>query len=146
MVAAKDLSVGDKVLSVQIAELDPQLDTEIEFAIGSSLTIVSEEFVETTITNIIQSEKTGITYFNSDSLAKYSSEQPIFVRSDNEFMVKLAGNIAVGDMLVKVLENGAYVEEEVLNITVLDNTATVYQFSCDDYHWFIAGGYLVHNK
>jgi hypothetical protein len=134
------------VLSVQIAELDPQLDTEIEFAIGSSLTIVSEEFVETTITNIIQSEKTGITYFNSDSLAKYSSEQPIFVRSDNEFMVKLAGNIAVGDMLVKVLENGAYVEEEVLNITVLDNTATVYQFSCDDYHWFIAGGYLVHNK
>jgi intein/homing endonuclease len=146
LVAAKDLSVGDKVLSVQIAELDPQLDTEIEFTIGNSLTIVSEGFVETTITNIVKSEKDGITYFNGDTLAKYSSEQPVFVRSNNEFVVKVAGNVVAGDMLVKILEDGTYTEEEVLEITVLDVPGTVYQFSCDDYHWFIAGGYLVHNK
>jgi intein/homing endonuclease len=54
--------------------------------------------------------------------------------------------VVAGDMLVKILEDGTYTEEEVLEITVLEDSATVYQFSCDDYHWFIAGGYLVHNK
>jgi intein/homing endonuclease len=140
------LSVGDKVLSIKINELEPSLDTEIEFDLGESLTVESEDFVETTITNMVKSEKVGITYFNGDSSAKYSSEQPVFIKSEGQFKVRMVGNLVVGDMLIKVLDGGAYEEEEILEITVLEESATVYQFSCDEYHWFIAGGYLVHNK
>jgi hypothetical protein len=110
------------------------------------MTITSTELVETTITEIVESVKAGITYFNGNDLAKYSSEQPVFIKSEGQFQVRIVGNLVVGDMLIKVLEDGTYLEEEILEITVLEDPATVYRFSCGEYHWFIAGGYLVHNK
>jgi intein/homing endonuclease len=146
-VAAKDLSVGDTVLSVAIAELEQEpFSNPVEFIVGDTLTVTSSGLVETTITNIVESVKTGITYFNGNDLAKYSSEQPIFVKSGDEFKVLMVGNIRVGDSLVTILEDGTYAEEVIREIAVSDAPATVYQFSCDEYHWFIAGGRLVHNK
>ena len=145
-VAAKDLKVGDIILSVALAELGTEQMTPIEFAVGSSLTFASEGLVETKITAIVESVKSGIVYFNGNESAKYSSQQPMFIKADGEFHVRTTGNLVVGDILISVTADGTYEEQEITEITVLDGEATVYQFTCDPYHWFIAGGYLVHNK
>jgi intein/homing endonuclease len=140
------LKVGDKVLSVSIAEIDNNENTPVEFVFGSSLTLEGGGLVETEITEITEhSDKSDIAYFNGKSEAKYSNEHPMFIRSGEEYHVRIVKNLKVGDFLININEDGTYTEEEILSITNLSEDTLVYEFSCSPYHWFIAGGYLVHN-
>ncbi len=144
-IAAKDLRAGDTVLSIAINEIGNNSVTPIEFTVGATLTSTSQ-LVETKIVGILETVKTGITYFNGRSEARYSSQQPLFVKSDGEFQVKIVSNIKLGDALLLINPDGTYTEEEVTEITLVSEPANVFQFSCEPYHWFIAGGYLAHNK
>jgi intein/homing endonuclease len=145
-VAAKDLKVGDKVASVSIAEIDNSEITPVEFTFGQSLTLNNATPVETEITEItIHSDKSDISYFNEKSEAKYSNEHPMFIRSGEEYHVRIVKNLKVGDFLININEDGTQTEEEILSITNLREDSLVYEFSCSPYPWFIAGGHLVHN-
>jgi hypothetical protein len=71
----------------------------------------------------------------------------MFVKtSTGEYKVMPSGVIHVGDYLVKIDENGNISEIPVLVIQVVEEMSTVYAISCEPQDWFIAGGYLVHNK
>jgi intein/homing endonuclease len=145
-VAAKDLKVGDKVLSVAISEIDNDVHTPVEFDFGNSLTLGKEGLTETEIVGVAEHlDKTEIVYFNEDSSVKYSNEHPMFIRSGEEYCVRIVKNVKVGDFLLRINEDGTYTEEEILSITNLTENSKVYEFSCSPYKWFIAGGYLVHN-
>jgi hypothetical protein len=145
-VAAKDLKVGDKVLSVSIEEIDNSENTPVEFTFGNLLTLGSEGVTETEIVKVEEHlDKTDIIYFNEDSSAKYSNEHPMFIRSGDEYHVKIVKNLKIGDFLIKINKDGSHVEEEIRTITNLTENSKVYEFSCSPYKWFIAGGYLVHN-
>lgn len=85
-------------------------------------------------------------YFNNNDSVKYSTEQPVFVKSDGIYTIKTTGLIVEGDYLIQINADGSYTEEEVVSIHQEGGIKDVYQFSCEPYDWFIAGGYLVHNK
>jgi hypothetical protein len=70
----------------------------------------------------------------------------MFILRDDVYQVVITGNLVLGDLLILVAADGIYLTETILDIVVLDGSSTVYQFSCEPYHWFIAGGYLGHNK
>jgi len=145
-VAAKDIKVGDKVLSVSIKEIDNSENTPVEFTFGNLLTLGSEGITETEIVKVEEHlDKTDIVYFNGDSEAKYSNEHPMFIRSGEEYHVRIVKNLEVGDFLIRINEDGTHTEEEILSIANLTENSKVYEFSCSPYKWFIAGGYLVHN-
>jgi hypothetical protein len=145
-VAAKDLKVGDTLVSVALEELSTEPRSEENFIIGPTLTLGGGEPVETTIVDIIESTKAEIVYFNEDTTAKYSNEQSMFALVDGQFQTINAGLLKPGDYLVKVLPDGTYVTEEISSITEIYEPTTVYQYICEPYNWFIAGGYLVHQN
>ena len=146
-VAAKDIKVGDKVLSVSIKEIDNSENTPVEFGFGNLLTLGSEGITETEIVKVEEhSDKTEIVYFNDNSEAKYSNEHPMFIKSGDEYHVRLAKNVKLGDFLIRINADGSRTEKEILSITNLRENSKVYEFSCSPYMWFIAGGYLVHNR
>lgn len=105
------IRAGDTVLSIPINEIGNNSVTPIEFTVGATLTSTSQ-LVETKIVGILETVKTGITYFNGRSEARYSSQQPLFIKSDGEFQVKIVSNIKLGDALLLINPDGTYTKEE----------------------------------
>jgi hypothetical protein len=147
--SAKDVQVGDKVLTVDINEIPLEdyssNDWDWRSVSIESLTI-PEGFVEATITNVVESEKQEVVWFNGEENKKYSLTQPIFVKDSPYYIIKEAGNVRIDDVLIQINSNGAATEIPVTLIETDDSGHTVYQFSCEPQDWFIAGNYLVHNK
>ena len=148
-VKAKDLSVGDKITSAKIQEIPDSGINEIpDFDyvgfISENLTVT--EKVETTIVDIVASEKTSIIYFNGNSDALFSSSQPFFIKRNNYYEIIPSAAIELGDFLISIDQDGSLIETLVSSIDILDGERTVYQFGCEPQDWFIAGNYLVHNK
>ena len=147
LVAAKDLSVGDMILSFEINEKDQDSESGNLFLWSSdSLSLKSGNAVETEVIRIIEKTDSAIIYFNDDVDSKYSITQPVFIRSGSEYKIRTTGSLEVGDFIVNIDSDGNVSEKEILDITIEEDLGTVYQIDCEPYQWFIAGGYLVHNK
>ena len=109
----------------------------------------SGDFVETEITNMQFITKNNYLYFNEDFNAKYSLEQPIFVKKyvTNKYEVAPTSTIEEGDFIIKINDSGQKEEILVESINVVTEQDTkVILFSCEPQDWFIAGDNLVHNK
>jgi hypothetical protein len=147
LVKAKNISVGDTVLSLDFNEISTEDEYNYRIWNSESLTKKIEDFVETTITNVIASVKDNVVYFNDKQESLYSLQQTMFVKdSDGIYRIKLSGAIGVGDTLIHVSGDGSVIEEPVIKVDFIEEDHTVYTFSAEPYDWFIAGGFLVHNK
>lgn len=146
-VAAKDLNIGDKILSVDINEI-PTLENAGDFNyVGfSSPSLTLEGTVEVDVVDIVASVKNQVICFNGEQEKKYSTTQPIFVKRNNYYEIIPTATVAVGDKLLKINADGSMIEIDVNSVDVIDSEHTVYQLSCEPQDWFIAGDYLVHNK
>jgi hypothetical protein len=147
-VAAKDINVGDVFSTVNITEvpLEDVASSDWDWRSIAVETFTTSGLVEATVTEIIPSQKQEVIWFNEDDTKKYSLSQPIFVKGSPFYIVKEAGDIAVGDCLILINNDGSYEEVPVVSMSTDDTVHNVYQFSCEPQDWFIAGGYLVHNK
>ena len=148
-VAAKDLQVGDEVYTVSLQEVPLSDETgqyDFDYVGFESDTLTSLEKTTTTILSIDSSTRDVVLCFNNEQEKLYSTSQPIFVKSDNKYQVMPTGAVSVGDYLVAVNVDGSLTEILVESIDMITKNATVYQFNCEPADWFIAGGYLVHNK
>lgn len=147
-VAAKDLQVGDMFATVNISEipLEGVASADWDWRSIAIDTITTSGPVEAVITEIVPSEVQEVVWFNGDSTKKYSLTQPIFVKGTPFIVVKEAGNITLGDILIQINNDGSNTEVPVTSIDSDDTVHNVYQFSCEPQDWFVAGGYLVHNK
>jgi hypothetical protein len=144
LVAAKDLAVGQKITSFIIDELGIDEEDEMFTWKSDSLTLDSE-YVEAEV-NLIVEKTNYIVYFNGDTSARYSTTQPVFVKSEESYKIKTTGSLTVGEILIKPNFDGTYQEIEIVDITLEEEVDVTYQISCEPYDWFVAGGYLVHNK
>jgi hypothetical protein len=145
LVAAKDIRIGEPLYAVSIAELDTEQRATRDFNIGPTFTLTNLEPVKTIVTVIKISMKSEIIYFNENYEAKFSNQHTMFAKVDGQYVTKSSGELKIGDYLLKIKEDGSYVDEEITSIDTLNISSPVYEFSCEPYHWFIAGGYLVHN-
>jgi hypothetical protein len=148
-VAAKDLQVGDTIYSVSLQEVPLSDETgqyDFDYIGFESDTLTSLEKTTTTILGIDSSTRDMVLCFNNEQEKLYSTSQPIFVKSDNKYQVMPTGAVSVGDYLVAVNVDGSLTEILVETVDMITKNTTVYQFNCEPADWFIAGGYLVHNK
>ena len=135
--------------SVDLVELaNEDIDSsQVDFITFDSTTLTSTSgLVETTVVNAMPSIKEEYMYFNNEQDIKFSLEQPMFVKRENEYEVLPSGMVEEGDYLLKIDENGNIVQSLVESITVVQEECLTYLFDCEPQDWFIAGGYLVHNK
>jgi hypothetical protein len=144
LVAAKDIQVGQKISSFIIDEMS--IDEEHEmFSWNSNSFTLDEEYVEAEVVTVIE-KVNNIVYFNGDKTARYSTTQPLFVKEGDSYKVRTTGSVDIGTILIKPNFDGTYEEVEITEITLEDEVDVTYQINCEPYDWFVAGGYLVHNK
>ena len=154
LVPAKDIQMGDSLLTVNIQALEPGQGT---FDLNTTNLAMASKFVMTEITNIIVAPKADRIYFNNDNANKFTETHPIFIKRDSEYKVVEAANVVEGDIIIVidvnalhefVITQDAVSEIAVTSITkeTLENPKDVYTFSCDPYNWYFAGNILTHNK
>lgn len=151
-VAAKDIKIGDVVLSWKINELPDTAENEgyNPYTWESETFSIDGTFVETTVTDIIPENKADRIWFNENVENKLTFNQPTFVKTAAGGIYKIlrANNIVIGDTLINVDSNGNIQETlvESIDVDYEDNITEVYNYSCEPYDWYFAGGTLVHNK
>ena len=85
-------------------------------------------------------------YFNGQEDKKFSFTQTLYIKRSGVYRIVPSSDVEVGDYLITVSEDGSYGEELVEAITQTDDPEMTYLVGCEPQDWFIAGGYLVHNK
>lgn len=146
-IPAKDVILGDKILVPLLAENtddSPGDDNPSMFA-WSSETLTFGEVVETDIVDLAPKMSPCI-YFNGNESAKFSITQTIYVKRDGLYKILPTLELVVGDTLIKVLEDGTYGEEVIETLHQVEIPEMTYLIACEPQDWFVAGGYLVHNK
>jgi hypothetical protein len=150
LVAVKNISVGDILYTINLAEVanDHQFSLEVDPEDFNSSTLTSTSgLVEAVVTAITAKDLPAYMYFNNNTNGKFSLEQPMFIKtSTGEYRVVASGVIGEGDYLINVDENGNISETLVESIQTVEEPSTMYAISCEPQDWFIADGYLVHNK
>ena len=111
----------------------------------SSETLTFGEIVETEIMDLVPKMSPCI-YFNGNDSVKFSLTQTLYVKRDGLYKILPTSELAVGDILIKVLEDGTYGEEVVETLHEEQLPEMTYMIACEPQDWFVAGGYLVHNK
>jgi hypothetical protein len=111
----------------------------------SSDTLTFGEQVETEVL-YLGPKMTSCIYFNNNADAKLSFTQTLYIKRDGVYRIVPTSDVEVGDALIRVLQDGSYAEEVVEKITTTDEPQMTYLIGCEPQDWFVAGGYLVHNK
>lgn len=147
LVSAKDIKVGDKVVTYEINEKAPTTDAGTLFMWDAQSLTVSNTPTETEVVRVVEKGDSAIIYFNGDIESKYSITQPLFIKSaDGSYKIRTTGSLEIGDFIVKINNDGTTTEEEITDITIEEDLGMVYQIDCEPIQWFVAGGYLAHNK
>ena len=147
LVPAKDVKVGDTVLSVDLSEISTGgASGDFDYVGFSSPSLTSNGTVEVNVVDVNAMTKPSIMWFNGDTSKKYSLSQPFFIKRGASYEVVPSSTIEEGDKLIKINNDGSISEIEVSSIEYETTEQTVYQFDCEPQDWFIAGDYLVHNK
>ena len=147
---AKDIKVGDEVMTVQYVEIDPSApDYEMFEWSSESLTFVSNS--TTTITDIEESLKVQTVYFNGDSSAQFTLEHPILTNKTldgiSSWKFAMVAELEVGDTIVKYNnQTGLYDNVIISSIDILENSEPVYTFSAEPGDIIVAGDIITHNK
>jgi len=141
LVAAKDIKIGDSVYTLDINEIN----SEDPLSLNSS-SLTSSGLIESEVQNIEPSQKDIVVWFNGDDSAKFSQEQPMFVKRDGQYGIISSGLIDVNDILIKVSDSGEITETVVNDVQTQEGTFNVYSFATGPKSWYIAGDYLVHIK
>ena len=144
LVSAKDLKVGDNVISPIWAEygsgeLIDHLNDKVDYEFMTDMTarVVSVKEISSEVVS-----KTII--FNNDSEKHFSTMQPILAKKfgSDRFAWEITRDISVGDTIMHYnTEIDQYEEVEVIDVNLItDVQETVYRITPDEYLTFIAGG------
>lgn len=144
LTTAKDLKVGDKVLSPIWDNYDASINIEISRVEYSSLENPTVKIG--TIKEIVKNTSDTIVYINGDKKKAYTPTHPILAKlGDNNVAWEQVQNLSIGD---KVMEYNVESEQYMLsNIVSLDTeyfNQDVYLISVDDTDTFIASGIVCH--
>ena len=80
----------------------------------------------------------GFNYRGKD----YSVTQPLFVKTQDGITYKNAGEIEIGEILIKVDKDGLIAEIPVTSIEKDDSESTVYDVRTSPQPWFIVNNFI----
>jgi hypothetical protein len=147
---AKDIQIGDEVLSAEYLELDTNYPDYEVFAWGADELTFSGH-TTTTIVDIEESYKSQTIYFNDNTEAQFTVEHPILVKRINDdkthWAFLMVVEIELGDIILRYDPvSNSYNEVVVEKIDIITNNDPVYTFSAEPADLIIAGNIVTHNK
>jgi hypothetical protein len=147
---AKDIQVGDRVLSIEYAEIDPS-SPDYEVFSWSSDSLTFTDYQDTTIVDIEESSKVQMVCFNNDESAQFTLEHPILVKKTvdgvSTHRFAMVAEIEPGDSIFKYNPSTGSQEEVVVeSLDIIAGEKTTYIFSAEPVDLIIAGDIITHNK
>ena len=137
--AAKNLKVGDKVISISKENIDllGLIENKKAATISGQVDLIETEIVS------IETKTSVLVEFNG--LGKnYSITQPVLVETtDNNLTYIEAGDIQVGSTLLGVSEAGIISKTTVISIEKDDFESEVYDIRTSPVPWFITDSFIV---
>lgn len=142
--AAKDIKVGDSVWSISWDGLKDDLtDPETSTVYPEELSNVQK--VKTEIVSISPSKKEVTLYLNGDMGKRFSAEEKILVKRDNQHMFIQAKSITTLDEIFEATDSGM-IAVPVTSIDYIEEEREVFTFNAFPTDTLIAGNIIVHNK
>ena len=133
-VSAKDIKIGDKLVTVNPLDLTNYV-TFVDATIKDNVTFVETEVLSNTIR-----ENSLVKLNGSETM--FAPTHPVFVKDNDNIVVKYSGDVIVGDYVVNVdPENGQITYTVVETIELLDSV-NVYDIRTTPFKWYIVGNYL----
>jgi hypothetical protein len=133
-VMAKDLKVGDKLLTVSPYDLTNYV-TFVDAKINENVS-----FVETEILTIASGKDSLVKFNKTENI--FSLNHPIFVKNGEGIIFKNSGNIALGDYLVEIDPESGNVKYTMVESIELMNIGNIYDIRTTPFKWYIVGNYL----
>jgi hypothetical protein len=144
MKEAKDIKVGDEVYS---AIWDELIDESFGDPLDTPSTTLSNVRMNTTIVkNAIPSVKATTMYLNGDVTRRFSLEENILVKRNDQYQFIGSGSVVVGDKVIQKNDYHTFDEIDVEEVTLLDEERVVYTFDCEPTDTLIAANIVVHNR
>lgn len=141
---AKDIKVGDSVWSISWDGLvddisDPNTDTVYPEE------LLNVKKVKTEIVAVSPSTKEVTLYLNGDTGKRFSPEEKILVKRDNQHMFIQAKTVTTQDEIFEATDSGM-VSVPVTSVDYIDEERQVFTFNAFPVDTIIAGNLIVHNK
>lgn len=144
MVPAKDVVEGTQVWAPHFDELQDESITDPYTWTSPSLTNVT--YGISTVRRAKESTKTSVMTINGHASKKYSLEQGILVKRNNQLTFIVSGQLAVGDIVFAANYETQQLEElPVTSLEIIEGEHQVYQFDTEPGDVFFAGNLLMHN-
>jgi len=131
-VAAKDISIGDKLVSISAADFGNQ--SMKFFNVNKDVNLVGVEVIKSEM-----STKDVISFNGTERYFSYG--QPIFIKQDGLATWVEAGSVKIGDTLLTI--EGSTINEVLVNSIETDIDKEVYDIRTLENQWFIAEGFIV---
>jgi hypothetical protein len=133
-VMAKNLKVGDKLLTVSPSDLT-NCETFVDAKINKTVS-----FVETEIMSISSNKENLVRFNKSENM--FSLNHPIFIQNNEGITFKNSGEIVLGDHLVDIDPDSGNVKYKMVESIELLDSGNVYDIRTTLFKWYIVGNYL----
>ena len=145
LVPAKDIVEGTDVWSPAFDELTDESIMDPYTWTSSQITNVTYGIAK--VVKKIESTKTSVMTINGLDSKKYSLEQGIMVKRNDQITFIVSGQLAIGDIVYSTnLETRQIEELPVTSIEIIEGEHQVYQFNTEPGDLFIGGNLLLHNR
>ena len=141
---AKDIKLGDSTWAISWdGLLDESADPHADAIYSEELLNVKK--VKSEIVGISPSTKSTTLYLNGDSAKRFTPEEKILVKRNNQHMFIEAKSITTLDEIFEATESGM-TAVPVTSIDYIDEVREVFMFNASPVDTIIAGNIIVHNR
>ena len=143
---ARDIKVGDQVVSLHFEEIDPT-QTEYDMFTWTSNKLTYDNMTIDTVVDKVASVHERIGYINDLVDAQFTEYHPFLIMRDGVHEFYTLASIMHGDTVFMYDEKlDKVTPTEVKKITWVETGADAYNFTLDNYHLIVAAGFITHNK
>ena len=142
---AKDLALGDKLVSYSFEEL-PKYESTYDVSTWSSESLTPIKYESADVVSIKQHKKDTTVYFNNNLDTRMSIDHSVFIKRNGETFIANAGTIEIGDTIFEIDNKDLTIfENKIISINVIEEETDVFEIDCNPYDVFFAGNMLTHN-
>ena len=143
---ARDIQIGDQVVSLHFEEIDPT-QTEYDMFTWTSDKLTYDNMTIDTVVNKVASVHERIGYINDLVDAQFTEYHPFLIMREGVYEFYTLAMLLPGDTVYTYDEENDKVTPVIVEVVNwVETGADAYNFTLDSYHLIVAAGFITHNK
>lgn len=144
LILAKDLKVGDKVISPIWDQYS--IDQDVENSRIEYLSLANQRVQDGVVREVVKNKTDKIVYINNDKKKAYTQSHPVLAKIlDGGIAWEKVMDLSIGDSVIEYDYNSEkYIETKIEKLEIEYSEQDVYLISVEDTDTFIASGIICH--